>query len=125
MTYLYKKINLDAAYFRTCSFPSLDMDLASTEQASSDKASSTPTGDELLFEDGHLTPVQREGEELESVTREEVVGSRGREASMSDDGISVPSPIPEVDESMHNDGDEVGGVTCLYSWWEWRDIRSL
>ena len=84
------------------------MDLASTEQASSDKASSTPTGDELPFEDGHLTPVQREGEEQEPVTREEV-GSRGREASMSDDGISVPSPIPEMDESIH-DEDQVGGI---------------
>ena len=83
------------------------MDLASTEQGSSDKASSTPTGDELPFEDGHLTPVQLEDQES---TREEV-GSRGREASMSDDGISVPSPIPEVDESIHNDEDQVGGVT--------------
>ena len=80
----------------------------STEQATSDKASSTPTGDELLLEDGHLTPVQKE---LEDLTREDIgePESRGRESSVSDDVINIPSPIPEVDELIHNDmEDKVG-----------------
>ena len=79
----------------------------STEQATSDKASSTPTGDELLLEDGHLTPVQKE---LEDLTREPE--SRGRESSVSDDVINIPSPIPEVDELIHNDmEDKVGALS--------------
>ena len=80
------------------SFPSLDLEV---EHDSSDKASLTPTGDELQ-EDGTLTPVKKE---LEDLLRDDVE-SRAREASVSDD-INIPSPIPEVDELLHNDLDKV------------------
>lgn len=83
------------------SFPSLDLEV---EHDSSDKASSTPTGDELQ-EDGSLIPVKKE---LEDLLRDDTteVESRAREASVSDD-INIPSPIPEVDELIHNDLDKV------------------
>ena len=83
------------------SFPSLDLEV---EHDSSDKASSTPTGDELQ-EDGTLTPVKKE---LEDLLRDDAieVESRARETSVSDD-INIPSPIPEVDELIHNDLDKV------------------
>ena len=66
------------------------------EHDSSDKASSTPTGDELQ-EDGNLTPVQKELEDLIKDDSGEVE-SRGRESSVTDDTINIPSPIPELDE---------------------------
>lgn len=88
------------------SFPSLDLD---AEHDSSDKASSTPTGDELQ-EDGSLTPVKRQ---LEDMLRDDAVEveSRGREASVSDD-INIPSPIPEVDELIHNDMEDKVCTDC-------------
>ena len=75
--------------------------MSAGEHDSSDKASSTPTGDELP-EDGNLTPVQKELDELTSDDLGEL-DHRGRESSVTDDTINIPSPIPEVDELIHND----------------------
>lgn len=97
--------------FSLClSFPSLDLDLVAAEQDSSDKASSTPTGDELQEEDGSSTPVQKDLElAMEELNAEEVdAGTRrgGRESSMSEDMVNIPSPIPEVDELVHDHSED-------------------
>ena len=76
----------------------------SAEHDSSDKASSTPTGDELP-EDGSLTPVKKELEDLLRDEGEEIE-TRGRESSVTDDMINIPSPIPEVDELIHSDAED-------------------
>ena len=91
------------------SFPSLDLDLVTGERDSSDKASSTPTGDELP-EDGSLTPVQRE---LDDLAGGEVDNIGEREASGSEDIINIPSPIPEVDELIQNDAEDKVGVILV------------
>ena len=87
------------------SFPSLDLDLVTGERDSSDKASSTPTGDELP-EDGSLTPVQRELDDLARGDTGEIDSAGGREASATEDMINIPSPIPEVDELIQNDAED-------------------
>ena len=71
------------------------------------KASSTPTGDELP-EDGSLTPVQRELDDLArgDTGLGEMDSSGGREASATEDMINIPSPIPKVNELIQNDADD-------------------
>ena len=87
------------------SFPSLDLDLATEEHESSDKAS-TPTGDDQLPEYSSLYPVKKELGDLTKDETGEIDNAGGREPSVSEDMINIPSPIPELDELIQNDAED-------------------
>ena len=85
--------------------------MATEEHKSSDKASSAPTGDDQLPEYSSLYPVKKElGDLTKSET--EVDNAGGREPSVSEDMINIPSPIPELDELIQNDT-KVFDIECI------------
>ena len=76
------------------------------EQESSDKASSTPTGDEQLPEYSTLYPVKKDLDDLTKSETGEMDSGGGREGSVSEDMINIPSPIPELNELIPSDAED-------------------
>ncbi len=84
----------------------MDLELATGEHESSDKAS-TPTGEEQLPE------YSKKLDDLAKSETGEMDGAGGREISGSEDTISIPSPIPELDELIQNDDKVCEDIACV------------
>ena len=79
--------------------------MATEEHESSDKASSI-TRDDQLPEYSSLYPVKKELGDLTKSETGEIDNAGGREPSVSEDMINIPSPIPELDELIQNDAED-------------------
>ena len=86
--------------------------MVTEEHKSSDKASSTPTGDDQLPEYSSLYPIKKELGDLTKDETGEIDNAGGREPSVSEDMINIPSPIPELDELIQNDT-KVFDIECI------------